>query len=489
MSSGREKGTPPAMAPKKPPLVAQFRKTIERRGLVRPGDRILIAFSGGPDSTALLSLFLAVRGELRLKLALAHFNHRLRPAAREDEAFARLTAKKLNLPIEVGSGNVRAYTARRRMNLEEAGRELRYAFFKKAAKKLRADKIATGHTADDQAETVLMRILRGTGLRGLGGIRPLAEGGVIRPLLGIERKDIARWLAAQRLDFRTDESNLDLRFFRNRIRHEVLPLLKRIEPKVVSHLGRLALILQDEEDLRTGPEGERRGASISGERDGGENGSPALDAAALSRLPKALARRAVRGFLARLAGSTRGFTFNDVEAVLALAEGKVLTLRGGLNLRRDKGLIAVKPPAVDKARFRYLWDGRGVLEIKETGLALKGRILEFRGTLPAPFDDRSRAFLDADKLEFPLLVRNREEGDRFRPLGAPGSKKLKEILRAKSIPADERDRLPVIATGTRSKARDVKRPPRIVWVPSLPAGDSFKVGRASKKILWIEKVD
>jgi len=463
------------MAPKKPPLVAQFRKMIERLGLVRPGDQILIAFSGGPDSTALLSLFLAVRGELRLKLALAHFNHRLRPAAREDEAFARLTAKKLNLPIAVGSGNVKAYAARRKMNLEEAGRELRYAFFKKAAKKLRADKIATGHTADDQAETVLMRILRGTGLRGLGGIRPLAEGGVIRPLLGIERKDIARWLAAQRLDFRTDESNLDLRFFRNRIRHEVLPLLKRIEPKAVSQLGRLALILQDEEDLRTGPEGER--------------GRSSLDAESLSRLPKALARRAVRGFLARLAGSTRGFTFNDVEAVLALAEGKALTLRGGLNLRRDKGLIAVKPPAVDKARFRYLWDGRGVLKIKETGLAIKGRILEFRGTLPAPFDDPSRAFLDADKLEFPLLVRNREEGDRFRPLGAPGSKKLKEILRAKGIPADERDRLPVILTGTCSKARNVERPPRIVWMPGLPVGDAFKVGRASKKILWIEKVD
>ncbi|MCJ7589648.1 MAG: tRNA lysidine(34) synthetase TilS [Candidatus Aminicenantes bacterium] len=462
------------MAPKKPPLVAQFRKTIECRGLVRPGDRILIAFSGGPDSTALLSLFLAVRGELRLKLALAHFNHRLRPAAREDEAFARLTAKKLNLPIAVGSGNVRAYAARRRMNLEEAGRELRYAFFKNAAKKLGADKIATGHTADDQAETVLMRLLRGTGLRGLGGIRPLAEGGVIRPLLEIERKDIARWLAAQRLDFRTDESNLDLRFFRNRIRHEVLPLLKRIEPKAVSQLGRLALILQDEEDLRTGPEGER--------------GRSSLDAESLSRLPKALARRAVRGFLARLAGSTRGFTFNDVEAVLALAEGKVLTLRGGLNLRRDKGLIAVKPPAVDKARFRYLWDGRGVLKIKETGLAIKGRILEFRGTLPAPFDDPSRAFLDADKLEFPLLVRNREEGDRFRPLGAPGSKKLKEILRAKGIPADERDRLPVILTGTCSKARNVERPPRIVWMPGLPVGDAFKVGRASNRILWIERV-
>ena len=463
------------MAPKKPPLVAQFRKTIERRGLVRPGDRILIAFSGGPDSTALLSLFLAVRGELRLKLVLAHFNHRLRPAAREDEAFARLTAKKLQLPIAVGSGNVRAYAARRKMNLEEAGRELRYAFFKNAAKKFRAGKIATGHTADDQAETVLMRILRGTGLRGLGGIRPIVEGGVIRPLLGIERKDIARWLEARRLDFRTDESNLDLRFFRNRIRHEVLPLLKRIEPKVVSHLGRLALILQDEEDLRTGPEGEEGGQS--------------LEAAALSRLHKALARRAVRGFLARLAGGTRGFTFNDVEAVLALAEGKALTLRGGLNLRRDKGLIAVKPPVVDKARFRYLWDGRGVLKIKETGLAIKGRILEFRGTLPAPFDDRSRAFLDADKLEFPLLVRNREEGDRFRPLGAPGSKKLKEILRAKGIPADERDRLPVIATGTCYRARDIKHPPTIVWMPGLPVGDAFKVGRASKKILWIEKVD
>jgi tRNA(Ile)-lysidine synthase len=462
------------MAPERSAILVQFRNTIGRYGLVRPGDRILIAFSGGPDSTALLSLFLAVRRELRLKVALAHFNHRLRPAAKEDETFARESAAKYGLPIVVGSRDVRGYAQRRKMNLEEAGRELRYDFLKSAAKKLRADRIATGHTADDQAETVLMRLLRGTGLRGLGGIRPASEGGVIRPLLGIERKAIARWLAARRLDFRTDESNLDLRFFRNRIRHEVLPLLKRIEPKVVSQLGRLALILQDEEDLRAGPRLAARESS--------------LDADVLLRLPKAQARREVRGFLERIRGNLRGLTFADVESVLALADGKKVTLAKGLVLRRDKGLISAAGPVPRKIRFSYLWDGKGILRIKETGRKIRGRVIKFGGSFPAPFDDRTRAFFDADKIEFPIVVRNRQEGDRYRPLGAPGSKKLKEILRAKGIPVEERDRLPVIVVGISSKSRDSARSHRIAWVPGLPAGEAFKVGRDSKKILWIERV-
>ncbi len=479
------------MAPERSAILVQFRNTIGRYGLVRPGDRILIAFSGGPDSTALLSLFLAARRELRLELALAHFNHRLRPAAKEDETFARESAAKYGLPIVVGSRDVRGYAQRRKMNLEEAGRELRYEFLKSAAKKLGADRIATGHTADDQAETVLMRLLRGTGLRGLGGIRPASEGGVVRPLLGIERKDIARWLAARRLDFRTDESNLDLRFFRNRIRHEVLPLLKRIEPKVVSQLGRLALILQAEEDLRAEPGSRRISRFVNADTDGknneSERGKPTLDLPALERLPQAQARRSVRDFLEQIRGNLRGVTFADVEAVLGLVDGKMATLTKGLMLRRDKGIVLVAEPAPGKVRFSYLWDGRGVLTIKETGVKFKGRLLKFRGTFPAPFDDRTRAFLDADKIEFPIVVRNRQEGDRYRPLGAPGSKKLKEILRAKGIPVEERDRLPVIVVGISSKSRDSARARRIVWVPGLPAGEAFRVDRASKRIFWMER--
>jgi tRNA(Ile)-lysidine synthase len=470
----------------------QFRRTVKSFDLVRPGEEILIAFSGGPDSAALLSLFLAVRKELRLELALAHFNHRLRPDAREDEAFARRTAKTCGLPIAVGAKDVRAWARRRRMNLEEAGRELRYEFLRAAALKLRADKIATGHTADDQAETVLMRLLRGTGLRGLGGIRPRAEGGVIRPLIEIDRKTLARWLAARRVDFRTDESNFDLRFLRNRVRHEVLPLLRRIEPKVVSHLGRLALILQAEEDLRAEPDSRRAPRFINEGgvgTDEGKGDKPILDARAFGSLPKARARRLVRNYLGRIRGDLRGATFADVEAVLGLTDGKKTTLTRGFLLRRDGGVVSVAEPPPDRTRFSYLWDGRGVLTVKETGVKLKGRLLKFDGTFPAPFDDNRRVFLDADKVDVPLLVRNRAEGDRFRPLGAPGSKKLKEILRAKRVPVGNRDRLPVVAARPAPKARGSQGRSRIVWMPGLPVGEAFKVRPGTMRLLWIERTD
>jgi tRNA(Ile)-lysidine synthase len=476
-------------AKKDPAIVEAFKAALDRSGLVKPGETVLVAFSGGPDSTALLSLFLAVRRELRLKLALAHFNHRLRPEAKQDEAFARATAKRLRLPIVVGSKDVEAHARRRKMNLEEAGRELRYAFLRDAAKKLGAARIATGHTADDQAETVLMRILRGTGPRGLGGIRPRAENGVIRPLLGIERKDLARWLAARRLDFRTDESNFDLRFFRNRVRHEALPLLRRIEPRVVAHLGRLAHILQDEEDARDGKPPSAPAADEAGLIPPlkGRPAGRTLDARALALQPRALARRAVRSFLGRVRGTLCGVSFAAVESVLDLADGKKTTLPGGLMLERSRGMIAVASPRLRKTGFFYVWDGRGALEVKAAGLRLRGRLLGFVGAYPAPFDDRVRAFLDADKMAFPLIVRNRMEGDRYRPLGAPGSKKLKEILRAKRIPLRDRDRLPVILAGAKAAARRATDDLEIAWVPGLPVADAFKVRTRTRRIFWIER--
>lgn len=480
-------------AEKRPAIVNAFKSALDRSGLLKPGETVLVAFSGGPDSMSLLTLFLAVRRELRIRLALAHFNHRLRPEARDDEAFARETARRFRLPIAVGARDVRAFSRRRKMNLEEAGRELRYEFLRGAAKRLGAARIATGHTADDQAETVLMRLLRGTGPLGLGGIRPRAEGGVIRPLLGLERKDLARWLAENGFDFRTDESNFDLRFLRNRVRHEALPVLKRIEPKVVAHLGRLALILQDEEDAaNAAPEGSAAPGRPRGEakrsRDRGRS-RETLDPGALARLPVAEARREVRAFLGRLRGNLRGVSFADVEAARTLANGKRATLTGGLLLQRKGGVIAVADRVLPKTGFFYVWDGRGVLKVKETGTALRGRLVDFRGSLPAPLDDRARAFLDADKLRLPLIVRGRAEGDRYRPFGAPGSKKLKEILRARRVPLRDRDRLPVLLSGAAPAGRAAPDDLRIAWVPGLPAADAFKVETGTKRILWIERTE
>ena len=447
------------------------RRDVLRRGLIPPGTRALVAFSGGPDSTALLHILLELRRELAFDLALAHFNHRLRPSADEDERFARATARSLGLPIVVGRRDVRAYARSRRLNIEEAARVLRYAFLERAADRLAAARIATGHTLNDQAETFLLRLIRGSGPRGLAGIRPEIGGRLIRPLLGVSRAEVLAFCRVRGLAYRVDETNRDRRFVRNRIRHGLIPYLERhFEPRIVAALGRAALILQDEEAAL---DDVTRRAHVRLATCGD---SPArLDALGLARLSPGLGRRVVRAHLEELRGDLRRLSFEDIEAVRLLKEGGTRVLPGGMRLRREGGRIGPVSLPPRPRPFRHSWDGRARLAIGGSGMSFRGRRLGRAGAA-LRFDDQKRAFLDADALAFPLLVRSREPGDLYRPLGAPGRKKLKEILRAKGIPAASRDGLPVFYSGG-----------EIVWVPGLPAAERFKVTPSTKRIFVIER--
>lgn len=455
-------------------LFAAFRAAAVGGGLVVPGDRVLAAVSGGPDSVALAALLLMLREEMPLEVRLAHFNHRLRAEAAEDESFVRDLAGRWVLPLAVGSADVRAFAAARKLNLEEAGRDLRYAFLRRAAAAAGATKIATGHTMTDQAETVLMRLMRGAGIGGLAGVAPVVAGEpcpVVRPLLGIPGPDLRAWLERRGLPWREDASNRDRRFLRNRIRAELVPELeRRYEPRIVEHLARLAAIAREEDELLDGFVRELADEFIL--RTGRE---VTLDMRTLPLLFPALARRVGREYLRRLLGDLRGVTYDDVASLCALGEGRELTLRKGVVLRREAGRIGPKKRRPRARPFRILWDGRGVLPIPAAGLVLSGARRKAAGGAARPAgDDAAGAVLDADKLSFPLLVRNRRPGDLYRPLGAPGRKKLKEVLRAKRIPASARDRLPVVVSGG-----------RIAWAPGLPVAERFKVGRATRAVLSI----
>jgi tRNA(Ile)-lysidine synthase len=456
------------------PLFAAFRKAAVDGGLIVPGDRVLAAISGGPDSVALVALLLELREEMPLEVRLAHFNHRLRDEAGEDERFVGALARRLVLPLAVGSADVRTAAARRKLNLEEVARDLRYGFLRRTAAGARATKIATGHTMTDQAETVLMRLMRGAGLTGLGGIAPVVPGPpcpFVRPLLEIPGPDLRAWLAARALPFREDASNRDLRYLRNRVRAELLPeLAGRYDPRIVEHLARLAGLVRDDEALLQGFVKELldefirpRGRSIL------------LDLRTVPLLLPALARRVGREFLREVAGSLRDISFEDVEALLALGENKALTLRKGLVLRREQGLVGLKKAAAPVRPFETAWDGRCVLALPEAGLVVRGARRRAAGIGRSLHkEDRTGADLDADTLVFPLTVRTRRPGDLYRPLGAPGRKKLKEILRAKGIPASARDRLPVfLSRGA------------IVWAPGLPVSDAHKVSAMTGTVFMI----
>lgn len=453
-------------------LLSSIRKTIVRFGLLEKGDKVLIACSGGADSVALTTVLLELRDEYSLRLALAHFNHRLRRAAAADERFVIELARKHDLPLYLRREDVRTYARERGRNLEEAGRERRYAFLREAADRVKADKIATGHTLSDQAETVLMRILRGSGPTGLAGIAPCLDRRIIRPLIEVERDEVEAILRRRKTPYRRDESNQDLRYLRNRVRLRLIPYLqKNFEPKVVRQIGRLAEISREEEDVWeqiTRPPLKR--ALLR------KNQGLFLDARRVSAALPALGRRLVRAYLRAVKGDLRRLSFRDVEAVRLLAEGKEAVLPGGLIFKREKGLISLKGKPGSPLEGEYEWSGRGKLAIPGIGVTFTGkRILRERAKRPR-HDDERRTLLDSAKLQFPLRVRRRREGDRYRPFGAPGRKKLKEIMRAKGIAVDERDRRPVFLSAG-----------EIVWVPGLPVADAFKVTPATRRIFIIEK--
>ena len=445
------------------PIERAFRTAVARHGMLVPGDRVLAACSGGPDSVALVSLLLKLREEMPLEITVAHFNHRLRPEAAGDEAFVRDLARGWVLPLVSGSKNVRLEARRRKLNLEEAARELRYDFLRAAARKAGATKIATGHTMDDQAETVLMRLFRGTGLTGLGAIGPLsgpAECPVIRPLIGARREAIEDYLRAGGLAFRTDASNLDRKFLRNRIRLDLLPeLTKEYAPGIVEHLAALASLAREEDELLAAFVREMADEFMIRKK-----GETTLDVRTLSLLPPALARRVAREFVREVKGDLRGVTFADIEFLLGLKDGRERTVKKGP--RPASGGRAARPrPTKDAggARpFEKRWSGQG--EIRVAGRTFRCRKLDRAKDRSLKGDDGRRALLDLARIRFPLVVRSRRPGDLYRPLGAPGRKKLKEVLRAKGVPLRDRDRLPVFVSRG-----------EIVWVPGLPVAEKFKV--------------
>ncbi len=440
--------------------------TIAKHGLLEKKDKILIAFSGGLDSTGLLGIFLTLRKEWDLDLFLGHFNHKLRPAAEEDQRFVEDVARKYRLPLYVGSEDVRGFANKNRLNLEEAGRLLRYDFLSQTAQKIGRAKIATGHTLNDQAETFFLRLIRGSGLKGLGSISPVVEGRIIRPLLSLGRKEIAEYVQKNEMEFRVDESNLDRRYARNKVRLDLIPYIQEnFDPNIVRRIGRTVSVLREEERFMESLATRETEKTVCHAKEGID-----LDLEALASLPQALARRVVRYFIRELKGDLRGITFDHVESLLNLEEGKTLPLTKGLLLKREKGKVLRKPGLPERITYEYEWHGSPPLIIGE----LCGKIESEKTQRPPSFvfDDRTRAYLDGEKVKFPLRVRSRREGDRYRPLGAPGHKKLKEIMRAKGIPPEDRDRKPVFLSGD-----------EIVWVCGLPVAERFKVSDGTEDVL------
>ncbi len=458
--------------------------------MLAPGDRVLVGVSGGPDSMALLHLLSRMAPELKIRLGVAHLNHCLRGASADRDAeVVRLTALTLKHPCHMGRARVLKVKQKLGLSLEEAARRVRYAFFNKTMINTGYNKLALGHHMEDNAEQMLMALLRGTGPRGLSGIAPMRETRIIRPLLNARRSEIEDYIRKEDISSVQDESNHDLRFLRNRIRLRLLPLLaSEYNPRIVDHLNRLADVTRKEEMWIEGLVAVQYEQAVltSGE------GIIALSIDALRMAHPALARRLVRMALQNLTGTLQRITFAHIQSVLCLLTNgcgeKECHLPGGIRARRtDKRLMLQVAPSRRRRTGEPTDEKETVLatviptpfpdtvEIQTMGIGL--RFSSFRPKrLPRWAEvDRNQAHFDLARLSLPLTLRPTTPGDRFTPLGAAGSQKLKKFFIDHRIPRQARAMTPVLADKQ-----------RIIWLVGQRIDDHVKVTPDTYRVLGVE---
>ncbi|MFO7638796.1 MAG: tRNA lysidine(34) synthetase TilS [bacterium] len=313
-------------------LAGRCAETVAREGMLPRGSRVLVAVSGGADSVCLLELLRVLAPRLELVLSGFHLNHRLRPVAAEDEAFARELFERDGLALVVGRADVRGFARRHRLGIEEAGRELRYRHLSRQARRLGCDRVALGHTADDNLETMILNLLRGAGTAGLRGI-PAVRGIFVRPLIDLGRQDIEDWLRARGAGWREDESNADERFARNLVRRRVVPALRELNPDPAAAGRRAARLLADEDDCLDRLAGEALARSALRARSGTE-----IDVAALLAYNVCLRRRMVRKLIP-------GLDSGGVERALAFLAGRsrrLASAAGCVLTRQQSGRVRLE---------------------------------------------------------------------------------------------------------------------------------------------------
>jgi len=448
-------------------------RTLTKFGMIRAGEHVLVAISGGADSTALLLCLLQLAPALGIRLSAAHLNHCLRGEESEsDEVFVRNLCKGLGLSLICEAIPVSPSGCAARGNLEETAREVRYDFLSRAAHQAGAQKIALGHTQNDQAETVLMRLFRGSGPRGLSGIQPVLGGLFIRPLLECQRREITAFLNGQGADYREDSTNRDVHYRRNRVRLELLPYVeKHLNPNAVRTLARHAAVAREVSDylekhaadaLETVREPAKEGVSLSVKK--------------LLELHPLMRKMSLRLALREIRGSLRGINERHVEAMVSLClpgqSGRKIELPGDHLAARQFHSLVLSPKGERPAGFSYELTLPGRRRIHEAGMNICADFKD-RHQLPDNLESTaSCAYLDADRLPESLTVRSRLPGDRY---GGPGRKKVKRMLIDARVPLRARSSLPMVAV-----------PGGVIWIPGFQPSKSVAVSAQTVRCLVLE---
>lgn len=447
--------------------------TIRKYNMLNYGDSVVVGFSGGPDSICLLHILMELKDKLGLNIYAAHLNHQFRgKEADEDAIFVENICKEWGIQVFIKTFDVPAYAKEKGLSSEEAGREIRYKLFYEVAEKVNANKIAIAHNMNDNAETVLMNLFRGSGIEGLKGIEAVRDK-IIRPLINVRRDEIESYCREKKLNPRIDKTNLEPIYSRNRIRLELIPYIeKHFNSNIMSTLQRLSEIANMENDFLN-KEAEKLFLEIAMV----SKNSIQYSINKIKNVHPALVRRIIRLGIERLAGNLKGIEFRNIEGILDLIDkttGAAVILPKNIKayISYDKLILKINEK---KEPHRYY------LELEND----KDNISEFldciiRLTTVDAFSikeikkDKYKVYIDKDKVKNKLVLRNRLEGDIFSPIGLKGSKKLKDYFIDEKIPREERDNIYFIADG-----KDV------VWIIGGRLSEKYKITENTKEAIEI----
>ncbi|MGD9234342.1 MAG: tRNA lysidine(34) synthetase TilS, partial [Desulfobacterales bacterium] len=470
-------------------LLQTVERTIETYGMLEPKDSVIIGVSGGPDSVALLHVLFLIASRFSLKLGVAHLNHCLRRNDSDKDAqFVEVLAKKYDLPCYTHKKDVLKYQIENKLSLEEAARRVRYTFLNNVADTMQYNKIAVGHHSDDNAELILMNLFRGSGTQGLSGIPPVRDHKIIRPLIELNRSELIAFLSQNKLEYVSDESNTDTKYLRNRVRHDLIPLIKTAyNPNISETLNRLSSIIRSEEewiDDVVHPFYEKTLLGV-------QKNCIILSVSMLNRYHPALQRRIIRTTIEKIKGDLRRIRFVNVNSVIGLIEkgsayGKV-DLPDRIKIQRDRDALHVfkerrtsygvskRGNQSDTFTFEYQIEKLGSVFIREIGATIKFTEMRLKKVFDYRYTGQHTGFFDKDILRFPMIIRNFRPGDAFKPLGVGGTQKLKKFFIDKKVPRSERIKCPILLS--RGK---------IIWVVGHRIDESVKVMPSTRNVLKIE---
>ncbi len=446
-------------------LLEKVHNTIIAQRMLEPGDRILVAVSGGPDSLALCHILHRLQGNHKVELIVGHAHHGLRGIEADgDASFVQDFGNLLGLPVVMGQLNVLSWQKRHGGSLQMAARTLRHQWFRRVMGENRATKLALGHNADDQAEEILLRLFRGAGLRGLTGMASHTPYGVIRPLLECRRQEISQYLESRGLPFRQDSSNLKPWCQRNLLRLELLPNLQdKFNSNLSATLLRTSKILREEEEywdsLVLNWINQHSGEHASGGR--------RLPVSPLLETHPAMQRRLLRKLVELVKGDLKGFGFHHTDSLMRLcrspAANSQIDLPGALVAERSYDWLTITHRHEPLEDFLYEISGVGIHPLPSLNHRMEVRFLAADATPKYGLDPRE-ATVDRDRISWPLFVRPSKPGDRFRPLGLGGTKKVKDFFIDLKVPKSQRPQIPILCSKE-----------HIIWIVGHRLDDRVKV--------------